>query len=495
MKKWQRGHFCLLAGVLCLLVGTAVLNCSGGSSNNSVDASGGDAGSGSLPSTPPVACAESGPAPQGHTFYLDPINGSMANNGSAGSPWGSLQELIENNMIETRAYTDLPYDGSNPLVVKNPGAPVKAGDTLVLLNGYHGEFYLRGAYNEFPITIKAAAGQRPTLSRIFLSAAANWRFEGLVVTPSAAQVYAADTMVTVESHGWQGPSSQVAIENCEIYSVADVSGWSMDDWNNLAANAISVSGDCITLRDNLCRNVNFGISVSGNSSLISGNTVENFAGDGMRGLGNDLVFEYNLVKNCYDVNQNHDDGFQSWSINDDPPRERVVLRGNMIINYEDPNQPFRGTLQGIGCFDGPYVDWVVENNLVITDHWHGISMYGAINSRIVNNTVVDINNTSPGPPWIMINPHKDGTPSQGCLIRNNIAAQYIITGDTVADHNFELKDTDNLFVDPAAFDYHLRSDAAAVIDQGSSKSAPDTDLEGVARPQGSAVDIGCYEYD
>jgi len=286
----------------------------------------------------------------------------------------------------------------------------------------------------------------------------------------------------------------VVIENCELYSVTDASGWSMDDWNNLAGNAISVSGVCISVLDNWCRNVNFGISVSGNSSLVSGNTVENFAGDGLRGLGNDLVFEYNVVKNCYAVNGNHDDGFQSWSINDDPPRERVVLRGNTFINYEDPNQPFRGTLQGIGCFDGPYVDWVVENNLVITDHWHGISLYGAFNSRIVNNTVVDINDTSPGPPWIMVNPHKDGPPSQGCVIRNNIASSFVVTGDTLADHNYQLQASDNLFIDPAAFDYHLRADAAEVIDQGSSTLAPEDDLDGVSRPQGGGVDIGAYEY-
>ena len=67
-------------------------------------------------------------------------------------------------------------------------------------------------------------------------------------------------------------------------------------------------------------------------------------------------------------------------------------------NYEDPNQPFRGTLQGLGCFDGFYIDWVIENNLVVTDHWHGISLCGAVNCRIVNNTVVDANDVSPGPP-------------------------------------------------------------------------------------------------
>ena len=46
----------------------------------------------------------------------------------------------------------------------------------------------------------------------------------------------------------------------------------------------------------------------------------------------------------------------------------MVLRGNTIINYEDPGQPHRGTLQGIGCFDGMFVDWVIENNVVIVDH-------------------------------------------------------------------------------------------------------------------------------
>lgn len=496
MKKRAEGYSILFGALLLLLIALGVAGCEGGGATSENDASEDSSGAGSagFQSSSPVACEDTGPAPAGNTYYLDPVNGRINNDGSAGSPWRTLQELVEYNMIETRVYANLPYDGSNAWVAKNAGAPVKAGDTLVLLNGFHGEFNLRGAYNQFLITIKAADGHRPVLSRIFLSAADNWRFEGVVVTPSAAPVYTADTLVRVESHSWHGPSTRVVIDNCELYSVADASGWSADDWNDLACSAISVSGDCMTIRDNVCRNVNFGITVSGNSTLVSGNTVENFAGDGLRGLGNDLVFEYNVVKNCYDVNGNHDDGFQSWSINDDPPRERVVLRGNTFINYEDPNQPFRGTLQGIGCFDGLYADWVVENNLVVTDHWHGISLYGALNCRIVNNTVADINSASPGPPWIRVNPHKDGTPSRGCVIRNNIAPTIVATGDTVEDHNHLLTASDNLFENPDVFDYHLRSNATEVIDQGSSESAPDIDLDGVERPRGSGIDLGCYEY-
>lgn len=444
-------------------------------------------------SSEPIACDEGDAGVAGNTYYLDPVSGSNDNDGSAGSPWGSLQSVVEAGMIETRAYAGLPYDGTNNLAAKNPGAPVKAGDSLVLLDGFHGEFYLRGAYNEYPITICAALGQRPMLSRVFISAAANWHFRGLTVSPSTAATYETRTLVQIESHGWHGPASHILVEDCDLYSVANTSAWGADDWNTLACSAISASGDCMTIRGNYCKNVNFGISLSGNSGVVSGNTVENFSGDGMRGLGNDLVFEYNLVKNCYAVNANHDDAFQSWSINDDPPRERVVLRGNTFINYEDPNQPFRGALQGIGCFDGFYVDWVVENNLVITDHWHGISLYGAVNCRIVNNTVVDRNDESPGPPWIRVNPHKDGTPSEGCLIRNNIVSSVIATGDTVADHNHLLTAGDDLFVDPGYFDFHLRADATAVIDVGSSDLAPSEDLDGIVRPQGAGIDLGCYE--
>jgi hypothetical protein len=30
----------------------------------------------------------------------------------------------------------------------------------------------------------------------------------------------------------------------------------------------------------------------------------------------------------------------------------VVLRGNTIINFENPDQPMKSALQGIGLFDG-----------------------------------------------------------------------------------------------------------------------------------------------
>jgi MYXO-CTERM domain-containing protein len=233
---------------------------------------------------------------------------------------------------------------------------------------------------------------------------------------------------------------------------------------------------------------------------VEGNLVENFSGDGMRGLGDRTVFQYNTVKNCYAVNQNHDDGFQSWSLGTDGQVGTgevtgIVLRGNTIINYEDEDQPHRGTLQGIGCFDGTFVDWVVENNLVVTDHWHGITLSGARDSRIVNNTVIDLNDEEPGPPWVRIGAHKNGTPSQGCLVRNNLTTAINVDEgqDVAVDHNLIIDDPQALFVDAAAGDFHLLAGCAAV-DTGSDELAPALDLEGVPRPQGDGVDVGAFEY-
>lgn len=432
-------------------------------------------------------------------FYVDPVSGSMANDGSAQKPWKTIQEVLDAGKVESQAWESLPYADGKKLVPKNPGAPVKAGDTIWLKSGYHGELTINGFYNSGMVRIAAAAGESPELSRVVVRSSANWHLLGLSVSPEYAPTYVKQTMIKLEQPAYNGPLHDVIVEGSKLASKADVSKWTMADWDTLSANGIEASGTKVTIRSNSLKNVNFGISVTATSSLIEKNTIDSFAGDGLRGLGNDTTFQYNLVKNCYDVNANHDDGFQSWSVGADGKVgtgevKGIVLRGNVILNYEDENQPFRGTLQGIGCFDGMFVDWVVENNVIITDHWHGITLLGAKNSRIVNNTVIDRNQVTPGPPWIRIAEHKDGTPPEGCLVRNNLTtALSLASTGVVEDHNIVLKDLTPFFVNVAQNDLHLLQTAPAV-DKGSADQAPTLDIEGVPRPQGAAVDVGAYEW-
>jgi len=434
----------------------------------------------------------------GADFFVDPENGTADGDGSAANPWQSLQQVLDDGLIESREWDSLPANEAQGLIPRNPGAPVRAGDTILLASGDYGALVLQGFYNEDYITIAAAEGAQPRFSAILVQAGERWILRGLHVSPSFADPYEPVTMIDIESHNWQGDVADIIVEDCTLFSVDDASAWTMTDWDTLSVDGISADGSLVVIRNNILRNVNFGISVTAENAAVEGNLIENFAGDGLRGLGDRSVFAYNTVKNCYAVNANHDDGFQSWSNGDGGVGtgqvNGIVLRGNTIINYEDENQPFRGTLQGIGCFDGMFVDWVVENNVIITDHWHGITLSGAVNCRVVNNTVIDLNDVDPGPPWIRVAEHKDGRMPENCIVRNNLTTALNNAAEgVVEDHNLLIEDPTALFVDPAAHDLHLLETAAAV-DAGSSDGAPALDRDRIERPRGNGVDIGAYEW-
>lgn len=411
-------------------------------------------------------------------FYVDPAGGSANGNGSAANPWKTLQEVVDAGLF---------------------GSTVKAGDTVHLLSGYHGEMMVSGGSYAPPISVVAAAGHSPQLRRVRFSNTSGWLLRGVSVSPShGGAASGAITLVEIQTS-----SSKITVEDSLVFSVSDSSAWGVSEWLG-AHSGFSVRGPESVVRGNTVKNVRFGISADAAQVMIDGNTVENFSADGLRGLGDDQTFQYNLVKNSYlddSLDSNHDDGFQSWSVGPGGVGtgevKNMVLRGNVIINWEDPAQPLKGTLQGIGCFDGTFVGWVVENNVVITNHWHGISLYGARDSRIVNNTVIDVQSGQPGPPWIMVNDHKNSTPSENVVVRNNLSTNYDLKGTNVtSDHNVTLSGSlDAYFVAPTAPAWNLRLlETSPAVDQGSTTLAPALDADKIPRPQGAGVDLGAYEW-
>jgi hypothetical protein len=378
---------------------------------------------------------------------------------------------------------------------------VGPGDRILLRSGYHGEVVIRDAYNVAPITIAAQPGHAPRLGRLELRSVQHWIVRGLSISPShAAPPLDPSYVASIEDHGFWGPSWDVELADSEVFTVDDAGSWGAGEWMD-ASSGIRIASDRVTVRGNRVRNVRFGITADGKGALVSRNVVDGFSADGMRGLGDDSVYEYNRILNCYVGSEhgdtNHDDGFQSWSVGPGGPGtgevRNVVLRGNVLVSTTDPSHPFTTSMQGIGCFDGLFVDWVVENNVVATDHWHGISFYGMIDSRIVNNTVVDVNETTPGPAWILVT-DSDGTPSQNVVVRNNLATDFSIGGtDVVADHNLEIAQADvALYFAAPPVDLRLLP-ATAAVDTGSPALAPPADADEIPRPRGAGFDLGGYE--
>jgi hypothetical protein len=383
---------------------------------------------------------------------------------------------------------------SNSTELQNAINNVQGGDTITLLSNTYNDLTIYEKNNNSFVVIRASIGATSIFSSININNCSYWELTGVEIKPRYTS--GADGTEAVNLDG-----SYLTIKNCNINYSDNISGWTDSDWLARAGNGIIMDGENINVLHNTITVVDHGIACVASNSIISGNLIANFRGDGIRGLGDDVVYEYNIIKNSFDVDDNHDDGFQSWSIGPGGVGtgvvKNVILRGNTIINYEDPNQPYRGNLQGVGLFDGMFENWLVENNLVITDHWHGISFYGAIDCKIINNTVVDNDNEPEPDPWIMVTNHKNGTPSSGVTVRNNISNDFSFEGGVAEDHNLEItmNQASTYFVNPSGGtgNYHLISTSPS-IDAGSNLLAPAIDKDGIARPQGTEFDIGCYEF-
>ncbi len=426
-------------------------------------------------------------------FFIDPINGDINNDGSINHPWSTFEEVIANNYIESYTNT-LPYNEStNKLIIKNENAPVHAGDTLYLLTGLHGDIKLVNYNNIKNIVVMAYNSQYPVLKRLHLVACKNWVFSSLSISSEPYGYYITDRLVYLESHGWQGPSSNIDIVDCNIYSA--VEPWTKaEDWREKVSDGIHIRCDSVNIVNNTLRNINFGIRAAGDHINAINNEIVNFSADGMRLQGSYNLFEANLIKNCYKIDENHDDGIQSFTTNG-VTVDNNIIRSNIITNYEDENQALLGDLQGIGCFDGFYHNWVIENNLIITNHWHGITLLGADSCVIVNNTVLDPSpDKTPGGSWIMIDNHKDGRPSTNCVVANNVANSLNAKGFEINNVVFNsYKEYSDNFVEYANNNFHLKKESI-LIDKADAKYAPEKDIENTNRNIGIAPDIGAYEY-
>jgi hypothetical protein len=245
---------------------------------------------------------------QADVFYVDPVAGSVGGDGSEGNPWRTLQEVFANGLIETRSVTG---------AVKNAGAPVGAGDAILLRSGYHGDINYAQAFNDDYITVAAEDGHTPVLRRLRLNGASKWIFRGLTITPSAATPYAADTMVEFYSRSLNGECSDITVEDCFIYSMLDSSGWTAQNWIDLAPSGVNLGmeGHRLTARGNRLLNVAFAITAEAEDSLVEYNEIVNFRGDGVRVTYHGITVQYNTIKNCYAVDGNHDDGIQGFLAN------------------------------------------------------------------------------------------------------------------------------------------------------------------------------------
>ena len=370
------------------------------------------------------------------------------------------------------------------------------GDRILLLPGSYGEIEIRGARFETPVVIAPAEATGAHVLAIRISTSSHLTIRGLQVWP--LEPGTRPTLVHSQVN-----ADHIRFEALDIRASPDAPDtymtWTLKDWlGTWPAGGVNLEGPDNALIGSRIAGTGFAITASGARAEVRDNHVLGFSGDGIRGLGDNSVFAGNRVQDCFKVNDNHDDGFQSWARDEDETGRKVVrgiiIEANIILEWTGPaDHPLHCQLQGIGLYDGIYRDFVIRNNLIVVEHWHGISVWGAQDTEIVNNTVVFPGGAvSPDRPWIMLRASKSGVDPGGNTLVNNVAMAYREVSEEVIRRNVIARYPVQLLRDPVHGDYRPRENGP-LIDAADPAFAPPFDIENRPRPMGNGPDIGAYE--
>lgn len=424
-------------------------------------------------------------ADSGNSYFCDPVNGDMNNTGtSEAAAWGSLTQLFSNAKRNSLA----------------------AGDTVYLMTGAHGKPYMAIVFPDY-VKFQGLDGHTPKLSGVSFGAAEHYHFDNIKFTADGSGGSFSTNFI-----GTAVNMKYLKVTNCDISLQDDSSSWTKADWDantkNKAQHAFRIKGDHFYFTDNHLYNVYFGLVIETRDDVvISNNLIEKFGADGMQIQNtSNLVIDNNVIKDAYieDYGVQHDDGIQLMGLQADLVNVRIT--NNKVYNISRPvtQAEFDDNLisykfQGIILTDGHTVNCVIENNLVVSDIYHGITLNSSENSRIQNNTIIknpnSINPTGGQTPGIRLYEGKGGT-HVNAVVRNNIS--YLMdlgSGSYTEESNIIMPEGSeaNYYTDVANYDTTTKAGSPA-IDAGTNTDLSTYDIDGGSRLVGAKVDVGAYEY-
>ncbi len=471
----------------------------------------------------PEQCAVPNPIQGRNSFYVDPVKGNIRNDGSAASPWNTLADVLDpkNKLLATRTFPGNYPNNGKVLSDLNPSGPIKPGDVIYARSGDHGNVQINGAVNKEFITVQAEAGQTPTLRSLRVNGAAKWIFSGLKIQGAgdgSTQSLPGTGLVEFGRNQWFGPTTDIEFSQNSISTADDTRAWADIDWvKKPFLVGVATFAKCITISRNHFFNLRNGIGIDGEYTLVSDNKIDNFGNDGINIIASHVTVRRNSITEGRNSKAEalHADGIQGWS-KKGATNTNVTIDGNTIIKTGSPDASY---MQGIGIFDGRWDKLTITNNVIVTNHWHGITVHGLTNSRIMNNTVVAFD-ASKRDTWISIVKEKDGPPLTNVVLRNNIAPRIMYPEEGVtADHNIvslmiakSIGGKTDHFNKPGTYDrnsiipgifgtlvkvdhvngkYDLRPRPnSPAVGGGNPEFAPSIDITGKRRP--TPIDVGAY---
>ena len=318
---------------------------------------------------------------------------------------------------------------------------VKSGDMVLLKSGDHGDLIINNVGDHTAlVNVIPENGAIITLNRLVINTCTNLVFngKGKVTIRSKGQTSADVPLVSVL--GGQGN----VVQWCYIHTAASRTGWQAAQWLK-ARDGVFVEGDDCKISNNTIHNVRTGITLRGWSCDAMSNTIDGFCVDGIRMLADYTTAADNVIMHSFMGNpNNHNDAIQLWSASAANPQEGilngVIIQRNRIFNRSTAPGGLR-EMQGIGCFDGVIRRALIRDNLVQTDHYHGITLGVAEYCTISGNTVIGSDPAGIRQPWIMIGTNKTNRLSWRNTVTGNKAMDFKLTGNYTASGNQDLEPT------------------------------------------------------
>jgi parallel beta-helix repeat protein len=291
----------------------------------------------------------------------------------------------------------------------------------------------------------------------------------------------------------------LVFDGLDVRSTVDAAAyptWGKAKWEAYAIKGFQSRGDRVTVKNSTFMGFGYAMVLLGPQAKAIKNEIRGFGYDGLRVFGAKSILDGNLITDCVRFNSNHPDAIQSWPMSGDSI-SGLVLENNSVIEWSNPSPSrLRCQLQGIGFFDGFYDNLVIRNNVISVTAYHGISVYGARNAEIINNTVVNGKGNVSSYPWIGVFKHKNGSPSKDVMVANNLAMGYHgktnVTNRRTYTANSTITAPARVFTDVTKFNYLPKTDSG-FVDNGEAAVAPKVDIRSYKRPAGKGPDRGAYE--
>ena len=289
---------------------------------------------------------------------------------------------------------------------------------VVLSDGLHRPIDIRGIAKSGPVTVRSENAKNARVPWMKVKARCiNITFKALSVwsdTPSGEAL-----LCKVE------PScSKIHFDGLDLRGAPDAAkymAWTRAKWLANRIGGIQNRAKDGNIVNCVATATSFAFSVE--NGRLERCLVRGFSGDAYRGVKS-AQFIGNYCRDSFKIDRNHDDMFQSFNLTG-KPFNGMNIEDNVFVSWTGRlRHPLQGSrTQGIGMFDGFYDNLVIRNNLVVTDHFHGITVAGCTNALFEGNIVLNVLGSAmkrSTHPWLKVGPHKDGRPSRNVIVKNNI---------------------------------------------------------------------------